>query len=67
MQIWLWQHLMNPAIAGIFFAIGHFIFYTISKTKYFRQFESLFISKPLPASDKKKIVKEPYPAANRLI
>lgn len=46
-QVWLWKHLMNPIIAGFFFAVGHFIIYFLSKTKWVRNLESYVID---PAS-----------------
>lgn len=39
----MWKHLVNPTIAGFFFALGHFIIYFLSKTRYARSFESFFI------------------------
>ena len=45
MQIWLWQHIVNPTIAGIFFAIGHFLVYYLTTTKPLQNFESFFILK----------------------
>lgn len=43
MKIWLWKHTVNPLIAGFFFALGHFIIYFLSKTKFFRHLESYII------------------------
>jgi len=42
-QVWLWKHFLIPSIAGFFFALGHFLVYYLSKTKYMKSFESFFI------------------------
>lgn len=46
MKIFLWKHLVNPLIAGFFFALGHFIVYFLSKTKFIKSLESYIIADP---------------------
>lgn len=43
MQNWIWKHLMNPTIAGFFFAIGHFIIFYLTKLKFFKTLESYIV------------------------
>ena len=38
MQIWLWKNLVNPAIMGLFFALGHFLVYYLTTTKPMQKF-----------------------------
>ena len=33
MQNWAWKNIMVPGILGIFFALGQFVVYMLSKTK----------------------------------
>lgn len=48
MKIFLWKHLVNPLVAGFFFALGHFIIYFLSKTKLLKSLESYIIDDTTP-------------------
>lgn len=36
---WIWSNIGIPALAGFFFALGHFFFYMLGKTKPLKALE----------------------------
>lgn len=48
MKTFLWKHMMNPLIAGFFFALGHFIIYFLTKTKLVKSLESYIVEDTTP-------------------